>query len=73
MWQYKLFEIYLMQKKNQIGAVDTVRTTTTVTVHKKGPITATSIIESIPNSNNQAENDLAPSSVSYQNTVERFF
>ncbi|KAJ8946085.1 hypothetical protein NQ314_008985 [Rhamnusium bicolor] len=35
----------------EIGATDTVRATTTVTVTKEGPITATSIIESVPKSN----------------------
>lgn len=32
----------------EIGSTDTVRATTTVTVSKEGPITATSIIESVP-------------------------
>lgn len=32
----------------QIGATDTVRATTTVTVTKEGPIKATSVIESLP-------------------------
>lgn len=35
-------------KAVEIGPADTVRATTTVTVSKEGPITATSIIESIP-------------------------
>lgn len=35
----------------EIGAADTVRATTTVTMSKEGPITATSIIESVPKSN----------------------
>ncbi|KAL1502637.1 hypothetical protein ABEB36_007751 [Hypothenemus hampei] len=38
----------------EISQMDTVRTTTTVTVNKKGPITATSVIESIaPKANSE--------------------
>lgn len=48
----------------QIGVTETVRATTTVTVNNKGPITATSIIESIPNSdNNMVGSEGAPSTV----------
>ncbi|XP_056648608.1 rac GTPase-activating protein 1-like [Diorhabda sublineata] len=43
-------------KAVEIGNADTVRATTTLTINKDGPITATSIIESIPKS----EEDLAP-------------
>ncbi|CAH1130082.1 unnamed protein product [Ceutorhynchus assimilis] len=43
----------------EIGLTDTVRATTTVTVNKKGPITATSIIESIPKSDNGFVSDEA--------------
>lgn len=35
----------------EIGQTDTVRATTTLTVSKEGPITATSVIESIPKEN----------------------
>ncbi|XP_066251878.1 rac GTPase-activating protein 1-like [Euwallacea similis] len=48
----------------EIGAVDTVRTTTTLTIHKKGPITASSVIESVPNDHNGngVQSDMGPSS-----------
>ncbi|KAF5278824.1 hypothetical protein FQR65_LT03512 [Abscondita terminalis] len=42
----------------EINATDTVRATTTLTLNKDGPITATSIIESIPN---EPKHDTQPS------------
>lgn len=41
----------LKDKVVEINATDTVRATTTLTVSKDGPITATSIIESLPTEN----------------------
>ncbi|ENN72549.1 hypothetical protein HUJ04_001171 [Dendroctonus ponderosae] len=49
-------------KAVEIGVADTVRTTTTVTVNKKGPITATSVIESIPYTNGTDFEKPTPSS-----------
>lgn len=45
-------------KAIEIGPTDTVRATTTVTVSKEGPITATSIIESVPKS--EGDNEMKP-------------
>lgn len=49
-------------KHIEIGPTDTVRATTTVTVNKKGPITATSIIESVPPTENGVASEGLPSS-----------
>ncbi|KAK5639900.1 hypothetical protein RI129_010711 [Pyrocoelia pectoralis] len=45
----------------EINTADTVRATTTLTVSKGGPITATSIIESVPPEATKNENDFRPS------------
>ncbi|VEN47279.1 unnamed protein product [Callosobruchus maculatus] len=55
----------------EIGAKDSVRATTTLTVNKNGPITATSIIESVPQAEEQNGGPPVPSNMVFESWARK--